>query len=96
MFPTQTKLFWRIWLKTYQLVLSKADAAVVALSNEAERATVKTNFLRKKLGVEASEEELDAALDAVAEKMKGDRRKHRLVVYYMLAEKFRKLDVFRG
>lgn len=83
-------------LKTYALVLSKADSAVVALADENERATVKKNFLQKKLGLNLSESEMDSALDEVAAKMKGDNRKSRLAVYYLLAEKFNKLDVFKN
>lgn len=37
--------------KTYRLVLSKPDSAVVAFGDEAEVATVKKNFITKKLGV---------------------------------------------
>lgn len=82
-------------LKTYRLVMSDADSRYVALSDKDERATVKTNFLKKKLGVEASDEELDAALDEVAATMKADRTKSRITVYYLLADKFGKLDLFR-
>ena len=80
-------------LRTYALVLGKPDAATVALSDKAERETVKTNFLRKKLGL-TNEEEWDAALDELAKKMKGDNRKSRAAVYYLLAEKFGKLGLF--
>lgn len=83
-------------LKTYKLVLSKPDAAVVALADAAERETVKKNFLKKKLGLDADDAVLEAALDEVAQKMKGDRRKSRLAVYYLLAEKFGKLDLFKA
>lgn len=82
-------------LKTYALVLSKSDAAVVALSDEAERQTVKTNFLTKKLGLSLSEAEMDKALDEVAAQMKGDNHKSRAAVYYLLAEKFGKLEMFK-
>lgn len=83
-------------LKTYALVLSKPDASVVALSDADERATVKQNFLVKKLGLTLSEEEMDAALDEVAQTMKGDNHKSRAAVYYLLAERFDKLSVFGG
>ena len=39
-------------LKTYALVMSGADSRYVALSDAEERATVKANFLTKKLGLE--------------------------------------------
>lgn len=83
-------------LKTYKLVLSKADASVVALADNGERETVKKNFLKGKLGLEIDEAAMEAALDEVAQKMKGDRRKSRVAVYYLLAEKFGKLDLFKS
>lgn len=82
-------------LKTYALVLSKADAATVALSDAGERETVKANFLKKKLGLTIDDKEMDAALDEVAATMKGDNHKSRAAVYYLLAEKFGKLDAFK-
>lgn len=81
--------------KTYRLVLSSPDTAVVAFGDPAERETVKKNFLIKKLGLSASDD-LDAGLDAVAAKMKGVTRRSRLTVYYLLAEHFNKLGVFKG
>lgn len=81
--------------KTYQLVLSKADTAVVAFSDPAEKARVRDNFLKKKLGLTQSDEALDAAIDAVGEKMKGVTRKNRLTVYYLLADHFGKLDALK-
>lgn len=81
-------------LKTYRLVLSKADSAVVALSDAAERETVKANFLKKKLGL-TDDAVMEKALDEVNATMKGDRAKSRAAVYYLLAEKFNKVDVFK-
>jgi len=82
-------------LKTYRLVMNDADSRYVALSDADERATVKTNFLKKKLGLTDGDDKLDAALDEVAQVMKADRSKSRITVYYLLAEKFGKLDLFR-
>lgn len=83
-------------LKTYKLVLCKADSAVVALADAGERETVKKNFLQKKLGLTVDDATMEAALDEVAQKMKGNNRKSRVAVYYLLAEKFGKLDVFKA
>lgn len=80
-------------LRTYALVLSKPDSAYVALADQGERETLKTNFLKKKLGV-TDEAAMDKALDEVAATMKGDNHKSRVAVYYLLAEKFDKLSVF--
>ena len=80
--------------KTYALVLSKKDTQYVACSDAKERDTVRTNFLQKKLGLTNAEAELDAAVLEVFEKMKAEKFKSSLVVYYLLAEKFGKLGVF--
>lgn len=80
-------------LRTYALVLSKPDAATVAMSDKGERETVKNNFLKKKLGL-TNEDQWEAALDEVALTMKGDNHKSRAAVYYLLAEKFDKLSLF--
>lgn len=81
--------------KTYKLVLSKPDTAVVAFGDPAEKATVRQNFLKKKLGLTEPDEVLDAAIEEVGAKMKGVTRRSRLTVYYLLAEKFGKLDVLK-
>ena len=80
--------------KTYRLVLSRSDTALVAWSDPAELETVKKNFLIKKLGLSEADG-LDAGLDAVGAKLKGVNRKSRLTVYYLLAEHFNKLGVFK-
>jgi hypothetical protein len=81
--------------KNYRLVMTDADSRYVALSDAEERATVKANFLKKKLELDLSDAEADAALDEVAETMKADRTKSRITVYYLLAEKYGKLDLFK-
>ena len=81
-------------LKTYRLVLSDADSAYVAFTDPTELETVKTNFLKKKLGLTESDEALDAAIAEVGDILKGVNKKSRVTVYYLLAEKFGKLDVF--
>jgi hypothetical protein len=81
-------------LKTYRLVLSKQDSAYVAMSDATEVATVRERFLKKKLGLTEDDAALDAAITEVGKRMKADRTKSRATVYYLLAEKFGKLDVF--
>lgn len=80
--------------KNYALVLSNKDAQYVAATDESERATVRENFLKKKLGLTDSNEALDAAVVEVGQIMKEERLKSRLAFYYLLAEKFNKLDMF--
>lgn len=79
-------------LKTYRLVLSKADTRYVACADPAERERVRKSFLEKKLGLSAAD--LDAAIEAVCAAMKADRTKSRLTFYYLLAERYGKLDMF--
>ncbi len=70
------------------------DAETVSGSDAKELETVKKNFLMKKLGL-ADSEKLDEAIAEVIEKIgKSERKKYRAVVYYMLAEKFGKQDVY--
>ena len=80
---------------TYRLVLSNRDSELVSFSDREERETVRENFLKKKLGLTQSDEELDRAIKEVGVAMGESRRKPRIAVYYLLAEKFGKLDVFR-
>ncbi|MEJ5920488.1 DUF2853 family protein [Corynebacterium sp. H78] len=82
-------------LTTYRLVLSKRDSSLVSFSDPAELATVRENFLKKKLGLTDDDATLDAAIAEVGEKMKDGTSNGRLAVYYLLAEKFGKLDVFK-
>ena len=79
-------------LKTYRLVLSKADTRYVACADPAERQRVRKSFLEKKLGL--SGDQLDPAIEAVCGEMKADRTKSRLTFYYLLAERFGKLAQF--
>ena len=81
-------------LRTYRLVLSKPDSAQVSFTDPDEVGRVRENYLRKKLGVEGSDDELDAAIAEVGAEMQGDARKDRLVVYYLLAKRFGRLAVF--
>lgn len=82
-------------LKTYRLVLSKSDAATVAFSDQAELDRVKANFVKKKLGITDSDEDIDAAIKQVGATMKDTRSKSRAAVYYLLAEHYGKLDLFK-
>ena len=66
------------------IALRNADSAVVALSDKDEVATVREGFAAKKLGLAPGA--ADAGLKTVAAKMKGDGRKSRVTVYYLLAE----------
>lgn len=76
------------------IALHKVDSSLVSFSDKAETDRVKAGFLRKKLALTDSDEALDAAIEAVGEKMKGVNRKNRVTVYYLLADHFGKLSLF--
>jgi hypothetical protein len=76
------------------IALRKRDSALVSFSSAEETARVRDNFLKKKLGLTEPDSVLDAAIAAVGERMKGDRSKNRVTVYYLLADHFGRLDDF--
>ncbi len=70
------------------------DASTVSGSDEAEIATVKNNFLIKKLGL-SDGAALDSAIASVMEAYgKSNRSKYRAVVYYLLTKHFGKEAVY--
>ncbi|GAA4237245.1 DUF2853 family protein [Postechiella marina] len=70
------------------------DSSTVSGSDESELATVKNNFLIKKLGLSDSED-LDKGIDAVMETYgKSNRNKYRAVVYYLLTKHFGKESIY--
>lgn len=72
-----------------------ADAATVSGSDESELATVKNNFIKKKLGVK-SDSDADKAIASVMEQYgRSNRNKYRAVVYYLLAKKLNKESVYK-
>jgi hypothetical protein len=82
-------------VSTYRLVLSNRDSASVAASDPKELDTVREKFLKGKLGLTLDDAALDAGIKEVVTVLKDDRSKSRATVYYLLAEKFGKLDVFK-
>lgn len=72
------------------IALRSKDASTVAASDPKELETVKNGFAKKKL--ELSPDDADAGIKAVCEKMKGDRSKHRVTFYYLLAEATNTMD----
>ena len=72
----------------------KRDAESVSCSQESEMATVKKNFLIKKLGCKDSPK-LDDAIKAVCEEMgSSNRNKYRAMFYYLLTKKMGKESVY--
>lgn len=71
-----------------------ADAAAVSGSDASELATVKNNFLIKKLGLKDSPE-LDKGIAKVMDLYgKSNRNKYRAVVYYLLTKHFGKESAY--
>ena len=76
------------------IALRNRDSALVSFSDKAETDRVRTNFLKKKLGLAQADSVLDAAIAKVAAQMKADRTKNRVTVYYLLASEFKQLGLF--
>lgn len=70
------------------------DAETIASSDPSELATVKNNFLIKKLGL-SDGPALDSAIEEVIEMMgKSNRSKYRAIFYALLTIKFKKESVY--
>lgn len=76
------------------IALQKRDSSLVSFSDKAELDRIRDGFLKKKLALTAPDADLDKAIQAVGDKLKGDRTKNRVTVYYLLAEHFGKLGAF--
>jgi len=76
------------------IALQQRDASLVSFTDKEEVARVRTNFLKKKLGLTDSDAALDQAIMTVGDKMKADHTKNRVTVYYLLADHFGKLSTF--
>jgi hypothetical protein len=76
------------------IALQNRDSSLVSFTDPEEVARVRNNFLKKKLGLTNSDTDLDKAIMSAADKMKGDRAKNRVTVYYLLAAHFGKLSMF--
>jgi hypothetical protein len=71
-----------------------ADSATVSGSDAKELATVKNNYLIKKLGLKDSAD-LDKAIASVIDTYgQSNRNKYRAVVYYLLCKHFKKESVY--
>ena len=87
--------FVAIIVKNLGPSIYRRDAELVSCSDPKELDTVRKNFLIKKLGIEASQGVLDAAIQDVCTELKGVRTKYRATFYYSLAKKFKKESVLK-
>ena len=85
--------FLEIIVKNLGPSIYKKDAELVSCSDPKELDTVRKNFLMKKLGIDASQKVLDAAIQDVCEELKATKTKYRATFYYSLAKKFKKESV---
>ena len=74
------------------IALRNRDSSLVAGTDPEELKTVRESWLKKKLALTESDADLDKAIKAVMDKMKGERAKGRVTVYYLLAEHYKKLE----
>ena len=72
------------------IALQSRDASLVSCTDAAELDRIRKGFAVKMLGLEGVA--CDEAMNAVCEKMKADKMKHRVTFYYLLAEAAGKMD----
>ena len=81
-------------VKHLGIALRSRDASLVAATDPEELHRVRESFLKKKLALTLSDADLDAAIAGVMTTMKAAHDKSRVTVYYLLAEKYGKLELF--
>lgn len=77
------------------IALQKVDSSLVSFSDPTELARVRNNFLKKKCGLTDADDMLDGHIATVGERMKADRTKNRVTVYYLLVEKLGLQHLFK-
>ena len=80
-------------IKHLGIALRNKDSSLVACSDKAELDRVREGWCKKKLAL-TGDKDIDAGIKAVCEKMKADRDKDRVAFYYLVAEHFKKLEMF--
>jgi len=78
-------------VKHLGIALKSQNASLVACSSKIELLRVRESWCKRKLGLTASDDELDKAIKEICGIMKDDARKQRVTFYYLLAEKYKKL-----
>lgn len=76
-------------VKHLGIALRNKDSSLVSGSDQAELDRVRESWLKKKLKRSESDDQLNAAIDAVVEKMgRSNSNKCRVCFYYLLAENY--------
>lgn len=78
-------------VKHLGIALRNKDSSLVSCSDPSELQRVVDKWLKKKLALTDSDDDLAAAVSGVCSQMKGDNSKSRVTFYYLLAEKYDKL-----
>ncbi len=73
----------------------KSDSAKVSCSDKKELATVKNNFLIKKLGMKDTAKLDEAVADVCKQMGSSNRNKYRAIFYALLAKRVRKAAHFK-
>jgi hypothetical protein len=81
-------------VKYLGIALRSKDASLVSGTDPVELQRVVNNFLKKKLALTDSDDALMSSVKSVVEKMKADKTKERVTVYYLLADHYKKLSLF--
>ena len=79
-------------VKHLGIALRSKDSSSVAASDKSELDRIRDGFCTKKL--ELDKEKAEAVIKTVAEQMKGDKLKCRVVFYYLLAKETGNLGKF--
>lgn len=79
------------------IALRNRDSSLVSCSDQGELDRVREKWLRGKLGIAQTGDELDKAIAAICTKLKPEGgNKSRVTFYYLLAEHFGKLEELAG
>jgi Protein of unknown function (DUF2853) len=79
------------------IALRNRDSSMVACSDSGELDRVRERWCRGKLGLAQTKTDLDAAIQAVCDKLQPEgSTKSRVTFYYLLAEHFGKLGDLAG
>lgn len=72
-----------------------ADSCKVSGTDEKELATVKNNFLIKKLGLKEGPQLMEAINSVITKYGSSEKNKYRAIVYYFLVKHFKKESVYK-